>query len=109
MVGKATSNMLEIWVEISRKDLLKIIQGSFQVNLEYTERGQNKRIIPMSIKYSINQNEPILFSGEPEETYFGDCNKLNFTISQDYLNSLIHYNQCDERFMNSGRLKVKIK
>ncbi|MCR4327403.1 MAG: hypothetical protein NUV46_02380 [Nanoarchaeota archaeon] len=109
MKTRAYSNQLEVEVVTDKDGLGRIVKGSFEIFLNYSERGENKKKIQMGIKYSKNQKEPISFSGEPEGVYFGDCNRLDFTISQDYLNCLINYNKCSERFMNFGRLKIEIK
>ena len=63
----------------------------------------------MSVNYSENQREPTGVYGESEGVYFWDCDKLFFTINKDYLDHLVWYNRCDERFMGSDRLKIEIK
>ena len=109
MVRKAYSHNLEVEVEIEQEDLADIRYNSFkEIFLDFKDEQIRKKI-PMFIGYLENQKESIKFFGEPDNTYFGQCEKVHFILNDESFSQLIEYSHFTDRFFELGAGKLEIK
>ncbi len=107
MKTRAHSKGLEVEVETDLQGILSIRKNSFETILEFRDYDGKNRLIPISINYSQNQEYPIVAEIKPEGTYFGKAERIRFIVNEEYIKQLTANQECDDRFLCSGRLKIR--
>ena len=107
---KAGSIGLEVWIKINQEELKQLETNGLRGRLKFYEpRDSESRLIDFEIKYDPDQKEFIGIAQEPEG-YFGDADKINFSINRHFYESLIENSEFVERFpyCSAGKLNIKV-
>lgn len=108
---RASSIGVEVFVDLTEDELTQLksntLTGKFTSR---THHSTTVRKIPFTLQQDSNQKEFLEVSKEPKEGYFGDSDKVNFSINGEFYRHLLEYNRMEERFYGSaGKLIINIR
>lgn len=108
---RARSCGLETSITLNVEEMRNIGKGGVEGMLVFREVLENTtKEIPFSLNYCPNQREPAEVVIFPEETYFGNAEKLNFLINSEYYGWLLSSGRAEgARFLTNGKLNLLLK
>ena len=109
---KASSVGLEILVEISSRELVRLRRRPLIGILKFKDWFAIPNIrknIPLIIEYNSEQKDSVFVEQEPEDVYIGQADKLKFGINSEYYDSLVSNNESVDRYLHSGKFKMFVQ
>lgn len=104
---KASSCGLETYIkELTKKQITDLPKKSITGDLNFREvMSDEKNKIPFELKYEKRQREDAKCKVIPECSYFGNAERLIFTINKEYYNLLLEEGVAEgARFSIAGKL-----
>ena len=105
---KASSANLETDIYLTQEEIKKLEHSALDGNIafrEYEDNGAGRKI-PFRIIHDKLQNDFLNVKIIPQKTYFGDAEKIMFTINSEFYNNLSNYGEYGARFLGSGKLLI---
>ena len=103
----ANSVGLETYIRgLTKEHIINLPNRSIEGTLKFYEvMAEEKNEIPFELKYTKEQRENVECEIFPNENYFGEAEKLIFTINEDYYDSLLTLGMAEgARFFGAGKL-----
>ncbi len=108
---KAYACGLETRIKLSEEQILKLEKESISGILNFREplsAEQKEILILFELKYDKFQREDVNVEVIPEKTYFGDADKIFFSINEDYYQELREAGKAEEARFFSGVGKLNL-
>jgi hypothetical protein len=88
---KASACGLETFIkDLTNKEIVSLIHNPINGSLKFREVSSDKfREIPFELKYNKNQKDLVKVDLIPKNVYFGEVDKIIFSINRDYYHELI--------------------
>ena len=107
---RATSACLEVYVEIDSWELERLESKPLLGTLNFRDDiTPLKNQIPIVIERVSGQRKFLEVEQEPTNIYFGEANKIKFTINSEYYDNLITNKSFGARFSVGGKLVMKLR
>lgn len=100
---------LEVFLELSSKELTKLERNSLKGTMTYFEFQKNyKKEIEIELRYKHLQQNILCVEIIPKETYLGDAKKITFHINKEFYEGLKDKKFFGDRYLDSGKFIVGI-
>ena len=105
---KAYSVGPETKIQITSFEIDKLKDSKIEGILKFRECQDNslKKEIPFNLNYDKSQKELLNVKIIPKKSYFGDADKIIYTINEDLYKELVVNGFCCDRFLVSGKLLI---
>ncbi len=107
---KISSIGLEVECYLTKEETLSLRNSRIEGMLKFIEVDDNKcrRKIPTTLILEEAQREFLEVRIIPSHTYFGDAEKIDFRINEEFYNHLLNSGSFGDRFLGSGKLLVYV-
>ncbi|MBU2503619.1 MAG: hypothetical protein KJ879_01010 [Nanoarchaeota archaeon] len=107
---RASSVGLEVFVEISREEFSSLKRNSLTGSIRFRDNhGSPQRQIPFTLVYSPIQRNFLSVRQIPDQNYFGHAKRVDFTINEEFYDSLREMDRYGDRFSIGGKLDIQIE
>jgi hypothetical protein len=104
---KAASVGLELDVFLNNEEVEKLKDNSLSGKFRFREVNTHiQKEIPLEIEYNKKQQKYLEVKIIPDRTYFGEAEKVIFTINEHLYYHLLENKSCGDRFFGSGKLFI---
>ncbi len=107
---KVNSIGLETIIELERKEFIELKDSGLNGVLNFRGVGydsETKREIPVELIYSEKQLEFLEVESEPNDVYFGEIDRVRFSINSDFYREIERIGNWGCRFRTSGKLEIR--